>query len=59
MGGRYMADYQKMYTTLFNAATDALNALDRLNIGEAKALLQQAQLAAEGQYLASTRKREK
>lgn len=47
-----MADYQKMYTTMFNAATDALNALDRLDIGRAKELLMQAQLRAEGEYLA-------
>ena len=48
-----MEDYQKMYTTMFNAATDALNALDRLDIGRAKELLMQAQLKAEGEYLAS------
>ena len=48
-----MADYQKMYTTMFNAATDALNALDRLDIGRAKELLMQAQLRAEGEDLAS------
>ena len=48
-----MADYQKMYTTMFNAATDALNALDRLDIGRTKELLMQAQLKAEGEYLAS------
>ena len=48
-----MADYQKMYTTMLNAATDALNALDRLDIGRAKELLMQAQLKAEGEYLAS------
>ena len=47
-----MADYQKMYTTMFNAATDALNALDRLDIGRAKELLMQAQLRGEGEYLA-------
>ena len=47
-----MADYQKMYTTMFNAATDALNALDRLDIGRAKELLMQAQLRAVGEYLA-------
>ena len=47
-----MADYQKMYTTMFNAATDALNALDRLDIGRAKELLMQARLRAEGEYLA-------
>ena len=48
-----MADYQKMYTTMFNAATDALSALDRLDVGRAKELLMQAQLRAEGEYLAS------
>ena len=49
----HMTDYQKMYTTMFNAVTDALNALDRLDIGRAKELLMQAQLKAEGEYLAS------
>ena len=42
-------------SALYNDATvtDALNALDRLNVGRAKELLMQAQLRAEGEYLAS------
>ena len=48
-----MADYQRMYTTMFNATTDALNARDRLDIGRAKELLTRAQLKAESEYLAS------
>ena len=44
----YMADYQKMYAALFNAATDALEALD---IGRAGDILRQAQQAAEEMYL--------
>ena len=51
-----MPDYKKMYTTMFNAATDALNELDRLDIGRAKELLMQAQLKAEEEYLASGEK---
>ena len=31
-----MADYQKLYTIIFNAVTDALNALDEQNAGQAK-----------------------
>ena len=46
-----MPDYQKMYTTMFNAATDALNALERLNIGQAEELLRRAQIDAAKTYL--------
>ncbi len=49
-----MPDYQKMYTTLFNAITDALEALEAQNVGAAKELLRSAQLRAEGLYLAGT-----
>lgn len=42
-----MPDYQKMYLTAFNAITDALKELDRLNIGRAKACLREAQCRAE------------
>lgn len=42
-----MSDYQKMYLTAFNAITDALEELDRLNIGRAKARLREAQCRAE------------
>ncbi len=48
-----MPDYQKMYTTLFNAITDALNAIDAQNLGVAKDLLRRAQLQAEELYLAA------
>ena len=31
-----MTDYQKMYTTLFNAVTDALEKMEVQNYGDAK-----------------------
>ena len=46
-----MPDYQKLYTLLFNAATDALTELERLNVGAAKALLIAAQQQAEEIYM--------
>ena len=46
-----MADYQTMYSTLFNAITDALRQIEQEN---AAALLVQAQQSAEEQYLDST-----
>ena len=48
-----MVDYQKLYTKLFNAITDALEALEQLNVGEAKDLLRRAQQEAEEDYLSS------
>ena len=48
-----MIDYQKLYTKLFNAITDALEALEQLNVGEAKDLLRRAQQEAEEDYLSS------
>ena len=48
-----MADYQKLYAKLFNAATDALDALEELNVGRAKDILRQAQMDAEETYLES------
>lgn len=42
----------KLYTTLFNAVTDALRALDKLNIGSAKEILLHAQLTTEGMFIA-------
>ena len=44
-------DYQKLYTKMFNAATDALHALEQQNIGTAKEILQRAQQEAEELYL--------
>ena len=46
-----MPDYQKLYTLLFNAVTDALEDLERLNIGAAKARLIAAQQQAEELYM--------
>ena len=46
-----MVNYQKLYTGLFNAITDALEELEELNIGRAKELLRQAQIDAEEMYL--------
>lgn len=42
----------KLYTTLFNAVTDALRELDKLNIGSAKETLLRAQLTTEGMFIA-------
>lgn len=46
-----MPDYQKLYTLMFNAATDALEDLQKLNIGAAQDRLLHAQLQAEGLYM--------
>ena len=43
--------YQKMYTTLFNAITDALCLIDDGNLVAAKALLKRAQQATEELYI--------
>lgn len=46
-----MPDYQKMYTTLFNAMTDAIENIEKLNYGTAKELLIQAQQKTEELYI--------
>ena len=46
-----MPDYQKLYTLMFNAVTDALEDLSNMNIGTAKHRLLSAQLKAEGLYI--------
>ena len=46
-----MPDYQKLYTLLFNAITDALGDLEQLNIGAAKERLISAQQQAEELYI--------
>ena len=43
--------YQKMYTTLFNAITDALRLLEKGNSAEAAALLKRAQQSTEELYI--------
>lgn len=46
-----MVDYQKLYTLLFNAVTDAVEELEQANIGVAKNYLIRAQQQAEEAYL--------
>ena len=46
-------DYQKMYTTLFNAITDALSQIETQNYGDAKETFITAQQKAEEIYIAA------
>ena len=46
--------YKKGYFMLFNAITDAMNAMEEQNFGQAKAILCQAQIDAEEIYLRET-----
>ena len=48
-----MPDYQKLYTTLFNAITDTLEELRKQNYGLAAERLMHAQLATETLYMKS------
>lgn len=48
-----MQDYQKLYALLFNACTDAVEAMEQMNFGTAKDLLIAAQQQAEEQYIAA------
>ena len=48
-----MTDYQKMYTLLFNAITDALIQMEKQNYGAAKEILVSAQQGAEELYLSA------
>lgn len=51
--------YEKMYYQLFNAVTDALNALERRNYGQAEEILKAAQQEGEEIYLAQPQKTKK
>ena len=46
-----MTDYQKLYHLLFNAVTDALEALGHLDVPAATRLLEEAQTRAEDHIL--------
>ena len=46
-----MTDYKMLYHMMFNAATDALEALGRLDVSAAARLLERAQVKAEEQIL--------
>ena len=48
-----MPDFEKMYFLLFNAITDALDALQASNIGLAALVLQRAQAQSEELYIES------
>lgn len=50
-GGQQMPDYQKLYALLFNAVTDAVEALERQNYGTARDTLIAAQQHAEEMYI--------
>ena len=52
-GRAVMTDYQKLYTKPFNAITDGLEELERLNVGQARDILRRARQEAEEQYLDS------
>lgn len=44
-------DYSKLYYTLFNAITDALEQIEQQNIGTARAILIAAQRKTEEMYI--------
>ena len=46
-----MENYQKMYSTLFNAITDALAQIENQNYGDANSTLIAAQQQAEEMYI--------
>ena len=46
-----MENYQKMYSTLFNAITDALAQIEKQNYGDAKSTLIAAQQKPEEMYI--------
>ena len=54
-----MKELPNFYTTLFNAATDALREPEKQNYGNAKDLLMHAQLRAEGECTAWMEEHEK
>ena len=48
-----MPDYQKMYSTLFNAITDAIECIQRRNSAMAEVILIQAQQKTEKIYISA------
>lgn len=46
-----MADYKKMYTTLFNAVTDALRLMEDEKVIDAAVILATVQLQTEEMYM--------
>ena len=54
-----MEQLSKSYTVLFNAVTDALTAMDRLDFGTARELLVQGQLQGEAWFINGEAPKEK
>ena len=52
-GGINIMDYQKAYYILFNAMTDAINAMDNREINQAAEILKSAQIKTEDMYIES------
>lgn len=48
-----MEDYKKLYFTLFNRVSEAVEAIEEQNFGKAKELLEIGQLEAEEAYIES------
>ena len=46
-------DYQKAYYILFNAMTDAINAMEQRELNEAMAILKNVQIKTENMYIES------
>ena len=44
-------DYRKLYTAMFNAVTDAITHMERMNFGQALTVLKQAQILTEEIYM--------
>ena len=44
-------NYQKLYTTLFNAVTDSIREIEKQNYGRAKEILIKGQIQCEAIYL--------
>ena len=51
-----MQNYQKLYAIMFNAATNAVREIDDQDYGEAKRILQRAQIQTEAMYIAQEEK---
>lgn len=54
-----MADYKKMYTTVFNAVTDAVQSIQRNDYDTAKEILIKAQQKAEEYYISDCTHKER
>ena len=50
-GGGFIPDYERMYSALFNAITDALAQLEEQNYGISAEILRRAQREAEERYI--------